>query len=44
MAGRGRDPLPVTERLSGAHIGLPAAVDLTEDDIALVIRTIAGVN
>lgn len=41
LAGRGHDDLPVTEALSGTHVGLPGAVDLTEAEIALVVETLA---
>lgn len=44
MQGRGHDPMPVTEWLSGTHIGLPAAVDLTDAQIALVVETLSRVN
>ncbi|WP_226584288.1 DegT/DnrJ/EryC1/StrS family aminotransferase [Acuticoccus sediminis] len=37
-----RDPLPVTEGLTLRHLGLPAAIDLTDEDIAFVLATLHG--
>ncbi|UOM37310.1 DegT/DnrJ/EryC1/StrS family aminotransferase [Acuticoccus sp. I52.16.1] len=36
------DPLPVTEELTLRHLGLPAAIDLTDEDIAFVLHTLNG--
>lgn len=34
-------PLPVTEMLAAQHLGLSAAVDLTQEDIAFVVQHVA---
>lgn len=34
-------PLPVTEMLAAHHLGLPAAIDLSPEDIAFVVQHIA---
>lgn len=34
------DPLPVTEDIAARHVGLPAAIDLTPSNIALVTNTL----
>ncbi|MEM8731487.1 MAG: DegT/DnrJ/EryC1/StrS family aminotransferase [Pseudomonadota bacterium] len=44
LKGNPQDPMPVTERLSANHIGLPAAVDLTEAQISQVVETLSHVN
>lgn len=41
FAGAPRDPLPVTEDITLRHLGLPAAIDLTDADIDLALGALA---
>jgi dTDP-4-amino-4,6-dideoxygalactose transaminase len=40
LCGEAADPLPVTEDLASRHLGLPAAIDLTADEITTMAKAI----